>query len=99
MLSVEVAADVLARLPNAEAATTGEVVEAYLAAATKFTKIITGPLAGPVVDGTAMTAPPMQLVDEGRFRRVPILVGSNRDEMAMELCSFAVCRESVKRPD
>jgi len=38
---------------------------------------------GPVVDGVSMTATPQDLVAAGKFNnKVPVLIGSNRDEFA-----------------
>ena len=37
---------------------------------------------GPVVDGKALPAAPIDLISQGKYNnKVPIVIGSNRDEM------------------
>ena len=35
---------------------------------------------GPVVDGICLTAAPTELIAAGQFNKVPVVIGSNRDE-------------------
>jgi len=52
---------------------------------------------GPVVDGVSMTGTPQQLIPAGKFNKlVPVLMGSNRDEFASLIESFAAIKPMYK---
>ncbi len=57
------------------------IIEAQGAAAAKLRGAADGASFGPVVDGKTLPRPPHDIVRDGGASAIPIIVGSNRDEM------------------
>ena len=58
------------------------ILEAQFPVAAKVGRA-SGPVYGPVVDGVSMLKPPADAVREGESSGIPVLLGTNRDEMKL----------------
>jgi carboxylesterase type B len=85
------------QLPEAASANASEVIKALWPVSSDAPPDIWH--LGPVVDGIAMTDHPIRLIEAGLFKRVPVLVGSNRDEMASIFCDPSICGLALEQPN